>query len=80
MCAHLVLRSQCWPADTVWEPCTTMEDSIEYFFGQVKTVGLNQGTAGSTTIANAIQNMQLIHTRQQRLPSKVRILNRGGWG
>ena len=49
----------------------TMEDSIEYFFGLLKTIGVGQGSSGSTTIANAVMNTQLVRTRQQRNPSQA---------
>ena len=66
MCSHLVLRCHAWPKDMVFEPALTMEDSIEYFFGNVKSCGASPGTSGSVTIANAVQNIQLLHTRLQR--------------
>ena len=68
MCAHLALRLASFPSGMVFEPMYSMEDAIESFFGQMKTIKKETGT---TTVATGIQAIQLLHNRQQRQPKKV---------
>lgn len=69
MQVHMVLRMHSFPqSDAVMEPCLTMEDSIEHFFGRVKTC---KRETGSTTVATALQAASLLHLRQKRKPAQA---------
>ena len=58
MLAHAILRFHSWPASACYEPSLCMEDSIERWFGRVKTC---KRLAGSLTTANSIQAAHLLH-------------------
>lgn len=60
MLGNLVLRLHNWPSNMVLEPSLCAEDSIEHFFGQVKTQ--RRGTHGTSSTANSIQSTQLLHS------------------
>lgn len=65
MLTHQILRLYAWDPKHIFEPVCQMEDSIEYFFGQIKTQrrGLN---GGSCTVANSIAAAQMVHLKQSQ--------------
>lgn len=68
MLSHLIVRSVSWPKHLTFEPQMTMEDSIEYFFGRVKSQKRGQ-SAGTLDTAGSIHACQLLHLWQtQRYP------------
>ena len=75
MQAHLLTRLQAWPADATFEPAFTTEESIEFFFGQVKTQ--KRGSHGTASTANAIQGAQLLHLKRAQKPTQAQT---GGFG
>ena len=73
MLGHLILRVLAWPKDVCVEPCMTMEDAIEHWFGTAKTC--KRGVHGTATTANAIQAAQLLHLQRcQKQPKEPHIL------
>ena len=68
MAAHLILRCMHWGQETVFQPSKTMEDSIEHFFGMMKTLKKQSGTI---TLANSIAATHLLHCRQSRKPPQA---------
>ena len=61
MLANLALRLHAWPEDITCEPAMTMEDTIEYWFGLLKS--WKKGVNGTSTTANALMAAQLLHLR-----------------
>ena len=53
----------------MFEPKYCMEDSIEYFFGLVKT--FKRGVHGTSSTSNSIMSAQLIHMRQSHKVNKA---------
>ena len=75
MLGHLIVRVLSWPKGVCFEPCMTMEDAIEHWFGAVKTC--KRGVHGTASTANAIQAAQLLHLQRCQKPPKV---SDGLWG
>ena len=69
MMSHLILRLGHWPLSEVFEPQCQMEDAIEMFFGQMKTV--RRDVKGSCTIGNSIGACHMVHSKQRRRPAKA---------
>lgn len=72
MCAHLALRLSSYPNSIVCEPQYGMEDAIEHWFSQVKTV--KRDVKGSLTVASSISAAHLLHTRQRRKPREAALV------
>lgn len=63
---HLLTRIIGWPKhqNFTFEPKFTQEDSIEFFFGRIKTG--KRGVHGSATTSNSIQSTQLLHLQEAK--------------
>ena len=73
MLGNLLLRLHGWPLEAVFEPVYTMENAIEFWFGQVKT--FKRGVHGTATTANSIMAAQLLHFKQAKKVPKAGL----GW-
>jgi hypothetical protein len=69
MSAHLILRCSAWPSSIIFEPQYQMEDSIEHWFGLIKSV--KKTVRGGMTLANSIGAAHLQHVRQNRQPKEA---------
>ena len=62
MVSHLILRLCGWPSHIHFEPSCCMEDSVEFWFGTLKS--FKRGVHGTCSTSNAIQATQLQHLKQ----------------
>lgn len=62
MLSNLIVRLEGWPLSTTCEPAFCMEDTLEFFFGEIKTC--KKGVHGTASTANSIAAAQLLHLRR----------------